>query len=241
MRLVLVIGFALFVAGFAGFSVDGNHQQHLLQTGRHAMATVVGVASYSGGGLAGPNGLGQAHVEVQFPDEAGRLVIARLGIGDYTYYRVGQQVQIVYDPGDPSQAVFAHGYTDIGPLGFAFFAAIAIGLSMAVFGLLRLSLWRQAAKALRGPSARMTATSRYLRRSRFQTWAIALDDAAGQRAQFWSATGSGCSLLQQPTDVIVFGRPGPRAVIVAVEPERSTAIAGRVPRRWREPRRTRRK
>jgi hypothetical protein len=232
MRIDLLIGIVLFIAGFVGFGIDGNRQRHLLHTGRHATATVVRVAPY-GGTLASRNSFGRAHVDVQFSDEAGQLVIARLGIGDYAHYTLGQRVQIVYDPVNPSQAVFAHGYTDIGPVGFVFLAGIFIGFALAFFALRRLSMWRRAAKALQGSSTLMTATSRYLRTSRYQGWAIALEDGSGRKTQFWSATRSGCPLLQQPTPVIVFGRAEPRAVIVAVDPVGTTAVAGRIPRRWR--------
>lgn len=236
MRFVLLIGVVLFAGGLTGFGIYGSRKEDLLKIGTHTTAIVVHVAPYGGGGPFGSNSLGRAHIDVRFPNKTGRLVIASLGIGDYTYYRLGQQLQIVYNPAKPTEAVFAHGYTDIGPMGFLFFAAIASGFALAVFGVRRLALWRRATHALREPPTRMTATSRFLSRSRFQTWAISLADDSGKAVRFWSATKQGCSLLEQPTPVVVFGAPEPRSVVIAVDAERLVAIGGRIPRRWREPR-----
>jgi hypothetical protein len=125
-RILLLVGLLLAAGGLAGFGIAGDHNRHLLRTGRHTSATVISVVPYSGA-LIGPDAFNE-HVDVQFADSTGRSTVARLGIGENDRYSVGQRVQIVYDPANPSRALFAHGSTDtIGFVGFILLLAMIFG------------------------------------------------------------------------------------------------------------------
>jgi hypothetical protein len=239
MGALLVAGVLLFIAGCTGFGIYGNRQQELLKTGTQTTATVTAVAPYIGGSPFNPTTYNE-HIDVEFPTQTGRLGFANIGIGESDHYWPGEQVEIVYNPSNPSQAVFAHGYTDIGSAGFFFLVAIVLGFCLGVFAYGRRSMCRRAAWTLRTPARRMTATSRLLPRGRYQKWAITLASDTTPPVSFWSWTKIGCSLLREPTEVTVFGELKPRTVALVVDASQQVAVGGWIPRRWREPKSRRR-
>jgi hypothetical protein len=235
-RAMLLVGVLLFIGGLTGFGIYAQRQKTLLRTGLHVTATVVAVSPYLGGSGLDPNTYDE-HVNVEFANQSGKVVVAQLGIGESDPYRTGEPVQIVYNPSDPSQAVFSSGYTDIGSAGFWFFGSLALGFCLASFALRRLAMIRRAKHTLPHTSRSMTATSRLLPRGRFRRWAISLSDQTGPPVHFWSWNKVGCPLLKHGTDVTVFGNVKPRSVVIAVEPNHLVTVAGWIPRRWREPKR----
>lgn len=240
MRWALAIGLALFIGGFTGFGIYGTRQQDLLRNGARTTAIVISMAPYTGGSPFNPSAYNE-HINVEFNDQSGRHVVAPLGIGESDPYRIGESVGIAYNRRVPTEAVFAKGSTDIGSAGFWFFSALTIGLALVIFGAWRLYLCGRARHALTLPPRTGTVSSELLPRGRYQKWAISISADTSSPVRFWSWSKEGCSLLGEPTQMTVFGQLEPRSVVVAVEPKRLITVAGRIPRRWRDPKRRRRR
>jgi hypothetical protein len=168
-----------------------------------------------------------------------QLRTARIWIGESTSYRVGDQVQIAYNPAKPRDAVLARGHPDIGPIGFPLFVALIAGVTALVFGIRRLRLCRGARKALRGSSYVMGAETDMLPRGQVDRCAVLLANKSGKHASFWSAAKHGwCPLPQTEVDVAVFGNATPGSALVVVDLARQIVTAGRA---WKPPGRFRRR
>src|SRR5881628_3857630 len=99
--LTVLVGTGLLVGGFAGFGVYGSRADALAKHGAHATATVTRAALY--GGRHGRNQFTQ-HIDVEFRYPGGEARGVRIWIGEDDRFRVGEQVEVVYDPTNPHHA-----------------------------------------------------------------------------------------------------------------------------------------
>lgn len=219
--VLVLAGVGLIIAGFAGFGVYGNRVTALQKNGIHATATITDTALFRGGGASF-----REHIDVAFRTPSGEVRGVRIAIGDESY-DVGQKVEISYDPADPYRAVFAHGYSDIGPMGAVFFFGIVAGVGVLVFAVRALRLARGARHALDGPAQTMSVESRTLPRDRFLRTALLLDDGGGgEPIRLWATAGSGW-LASRVGQATVFGTGGRGSVAVVVDPHSGTVTAAR--------------
>ena len=189
-RALILAGLALFVGGFAGFGVYGDRTDALQKNGVKTTATVTDTALY--GGPRGPNEFTE-HIDVSFTAPSGLVQGVRIPIGEDDRFSVGQQVEISYDPANPHRAVFAHGYADIGQMGFVFFFATAAGVGVLIYGVGTLRLARGARRALGGPSRSMTVESRLAVAGSTLAAPPSSSATSGEPSALW-ATGSDWSL-----------------------------------------------
>jgi uncharacterized protein DUF3592 len=227
--LFVLGGLVLAIGCLAGFGYFGDKQDAVGQNGVHATATVTSAALY--GGPYGPNSFSE-HIDVEFSYPGGRATGVRIYIGENDRYRVGQQVEIVYDRAHPHRAVLAHGYRDIGPVGFPLFFGIVFGLVLVVVGVRDIRLARGARRALQGEARTMQASSELVPSGRARRLALTLRGGDGGSATLWSARRHGWSSFAHPVDATVFGSTAPGSATVVVDPARSVVTMGRV---WKPP------
>jgi hypothetical protein len=229
--LTTLLGAGLLIGGFAGFGLYGGRADALVRHGTHATATVTNVALY--GGRFSRNSFTE-HIDVEFPYPGGEARGVRIYIGEQDRFRVGEQVEVVYDPAAPHHAELAHGRPDIGPIGFPLFFALVAGLAMLVIGIRGLRLFHAAHRALREGGRTMEAASELLPWNRSsRRCAVSLRGEHGDAAQLWAATRRGWYPLLQPVEATVFGAATPGSVVVVVDPRRQAVTAGRI---WKTPR-----
>jgi Protein of unknown function (DUF3592) len=228
--LFVIAGVALIVGCFAGFGYFGGKEDALVKNGTRTTATVTSAALY--GGRYSRNSFNE-HIDVEFAYPGGVARGVRIYIGETDRFRVGQQVEIVYDPSNPHRAALAHGTHDIGPVGFPLFFGIVLGLCFVIIGARSLRLFRSARQALRQEGRTMEADSRLVDWGRARRLAISLRGESGEGATLWSTTKRGWSPLLQPVEATVFGSTAPGSVVVVTDPQRQAVTAGRV---WKAPR-----
>ena len=228
--LFVMIGVAVAVSCVAGFGYFGGKEDALVKHGTHTTATVTSAALY--GGRYSRNSFNE-HIDVEFVYPGGEVRGVRIYIGENDRFRVGQQVDIVYDPHNPHHAALAHGYNDIGPVGFPLFFGIVFGLCLVIVGVRTVRLCRGAQRALREQGRTMNADSKLVSKGRARRLAISLHAENGEHAMLWSATRRGWSPLLEPVEATVFGSTAPGSAVVVVDPRRHAATAGRV---WNPPR-----
>ena len=216
---------ALTVLCFAGFGYFSDKQNAIGKNGTHATATVTNAVLYAG--RYSPNSFNE-HIDVEFSYPGGFATGVRINIGETDRFRVGQQVEIVYDPANPHRAVLAHGYHDIGPVGFPLFFGLVIGITVLVLALRRVRLDRAGRRALLGGARTMDATGELVPSGRARRLAITLRGEDGSAAMLWAATRRGWSGLDGPVEATVFGSTAPGSVVVVVDPQRRVVTAGRV-------------
>src|SRR5205814_7887359 len=157
--LLVLAGIAVAVGCLFGFGHFGDKQDALVKHGTHTTATVTSAALY--GGRYSRNSFNE-HIDVEFSYPGGPARRVRIYIGENDRFRIGQRVEIVYDPAHPHRAALAHGYHDIGPAGFPLFFGIVLGVIFLVLGLRGIRLGRGARRALRGEARTMEASSELL-------------------------------------------------------------------------------
>jgi hypothetical protein len=225
-----LVGIVLLVGGFAGFGVFGSRQDALAAHGVHAMAVVVGGKQYNGGGGGATF---DEHLDVVFTATDGTPVRARVWIGEDTNYRLGQQVEIVYDQNDPGRAQLAHG-ADLGPVGAPLLIAMIFGGVFAGVGVARVRACRAARRALRTQPRRVPVTGAMLRRGRGRALAVFVGGVRPLLA-FWSLTRSDWHEADDaPADADVYGELRPGSVLVVACADGSIALG----RTWRRRRRS---
>lgn len=232
--LFVFSGIALVAAGFAGFGYFGGKEDALVKNGTHTTATVTSAALY--GGRYSRNSFNE-HIDVDFAYPGGEARDVRIYIGETDRFRVGQQVEIVYDPRNPHRAALAHGSHDIGPVGFPLFFGILLGVCFLIVGVRNVRLFRGARRALHDGGRTMQAESSFLPTGRRRRLAISVRGANGNGAMLWSASRRGWSPLLHPVEATVFGSTAAGSVVVVADPRRHAVTAGRV---WKAPRLTRR-
>jgi hypothetical protein len=223
--LFVVSGLVLTIGCFAGFGYFGDKQDAIGKHGVHATAMVTSAALYAG--PYGPNSFNE-HIDVEFAYPGGRATGVRIYIGENDRYRVGQQVGIVYDPAHPHRAALAHGYRDIGPVGFPLFFGIVFGLIFVLVGVRGIRLAHHARRALQGEPRTMQASSELVSSGRTRRLALTLHGGEGDHASLWSARRHGWSSLAHPVDATVFGSTAPGSAAVVVDPARNAVTMGRV-------------
>lgn len=222
--LFVLGGAAVAIAGFAGFGYFGGKEDTLVKHGTHTTATVTSTALY--GGPYGRNSFNE-HIDVGFGYPGGVAQGVRIYIGEDDRFRIGQQVEIVYDSKNPRRAALAHN-SDIGPIGFPLFFAIVLGVCLVVVGALGVRLCRGARRALRGQGRTLTVNSELVSTGRARRLAISLAGENGENARLWSATRRGWSPLLEPVEATVFGSTTPGSLVVVVDPQRHAVAAGRI-------------
>jgi hypothetical protein len=227
--LLTVAGLALAFGGLAGFGHYGDRASSLQKNGVHTTATVTAAALY-GGSLA-RNGFTE-HIDVEFATPSGTVSGTRIPIGESDRFVVGQQVEISYDPSNPHHAVFAHGYTDVGPIGFVLFFAIVAGICVLIYAGKALRLAHGARRALADGSRTMTVETRLVPQARRNRTALVLAGSGGDALPLWP-TGRGFGPLLQPVEATVYGTETPGSVAVVVDLQRGAATAGRIWKRRR--------
>jgi hypothetical protein len=213
------------VGGFAGFGVYGGRASSLQKHGVRATATVTAAALYTG--RYSRNSFTE-HIDVDFVTPTGVVRGVRIPIGETDRFRVGQEVEIAYDPSDPHRAVLAHGYADIGPIGFPLFFALVLGACLLVVGIRGLRLVRGARRALAGSGRKVEVASELVRSGRAGRCALSLRGEWGESVQLWSVTRRGWYPLLQPVEATAFGSAAPGSIVVVADPRRGAATAGRV-------------
>jgi hypothetical protein len=227
--LLTLAGVALVVGGFAGFGHYTDRNTALQKNGVHATAIVTSTALY--GGSYSRNSFTE-HIDVQFATPNGVVSGVRIPIGERDTYRVGQQVEISYDPANPHRAVFAHGYADIGWIGFVLFFGIVAGVCVLIYAVRALRLARGARRELDEGARTMQAAIRSVQLRRGRRVGVFLDGPDGLALPLWAA-GRDWQPVQQSIETTVFGTATPGSVVVVVDPQRDVATAGRIWKRRR--------